>query len=134
MTHLVGEQQRQFSLVLVAALEHFSGQLEHGGNASAAGDHVHPLGGHMLGRILAQLLDGEGAVAEILQPSRGTTERYLVAQLELLQVLCHLAAGRELGMGVLEVHLDHEIDVANILVGRDGCVWPDDKLVIDGGD
>ena len=56
-----------------------------------------------------------------------------VADGETLQVLSHLAALGELGVGVGGVDLHHEVHVAQVLVTRGGGVGPHHEAAVDPG-
>lgn len=119
--------------VVAGSLQHFVDELQHRGDAGAARDHVHLLHVHHLRRILAQLLDGELAVAQVLQLAGRSAEGDFIAQLEVVQMLRHLAAVGELRVDVLSVHFHNQIDKAFVIVGRHGRVGADDELAVDGG-
>ena len=78
-------------------------------------------------------LDIEHPPALVDQVSGGAPHVDGVADGETLQVLGHLAALGELGVGVGGVDLDHEVHVAEVLVTGGGGVGPHHEAAVDPG-
>ena len=129
---LVGIQQGQFGVVIGVGKDR-GDDLQHGRDAGAAGNHGDPLHPRVLGVGLLVLPDGEVAAALVDEESVGAPEVDAVADVHRLQVLSHLAAVWELGVDVLEVHLDDEVHVSELVVAGGGRVGPDDELTVDLG-
>jgi hypothetical protein len=87
-------------------------------------NHAHALGAPNLepAALALELLDREHPSASVLVPPLGPLEVQRVANLQRVHVLAHLAALREPLVG--EVHLDDEVDDAQVVIGRGGGVRP----------
>lgn len=75
--------------------------------------------------ILLVGFDAEVPETVILEQSIGSSDINAVSNLHALEVLGHFSTVRELGMSVLEVNLDDELEIAEIIVRRDRCVRSD---------
>lgn len=127
---LIGIEQSQLSIV-AALLEDFVDELKHWSDAGAASNHVDLLDIHDLWRVLAQLLDRELSVAEVLKLAGWAAEGNLVSHLHLVEELRHLATIRELGMDVLAIHFHNQVDEAFVVIARNWSVAANDELAFD---
>ena len=88
---------------------------------------------HKISLAASSNLDIEHPPALVDQVSGGAPHVDGVADGETLQVLSHLAALGELGVGVGGVDLHHEVHVAEVLVTGGGGVGPHHEAAVDPG-
>lgn len=112
---LVGEQQMHLRSVLRIAGDRLH-QLVHRRDAGATGDQADSL--ELVHNRLALLVlsNGELAVSFVLNAAGRSFHLHLVAHIQRLQMLRHLASVRKLRVHIFEVDLDHELEVTLRLV------------------
>ena len=128
---LIGEDEPHFSLVFGVS-QNSANNLKHGSDTSAASDEGHLLDGLGL-VVVGARLELEDTLALVVEATSGALDVDGVADLELLEVLGHLATVREFGVDTSEVDLDDELDETKVGVAGDGSVAASNDFVVDGG-